>query len=188
MNCYLRTPDYADHLHSQTILFLTKARHDRFGENKAKEIRSLSADSLEVGFAKNVFSFQLHQLIEQLMFLKNQIEKLGEQIVFSGLYVSDEFTATKHKILQTRLTHLWQAIWFAANRAEFCDSILSKYYQLLKARGKHHLTAVGAVTRKLCDMIFTILRKTDPMNRRRQRREIKAYENIDSQRLSQKER
>lgn len=84
--------------------------------------------------------------------------------------------------------YLWQAIWFAANRAEFCDSILSKYYQLLKARGKHHLTAVGAVTRKLCDMIFTILRKTDPMNRRRQRREIKAYENIDSQRLSQKER
>lgn len=104
MNCYLRTPNYADHLHWQTILFLTKARHDRFGENKAKEIRSLSADSLEVGFAKNVFSFQLHQLIEQLMFLKNQIEKLGEQIVFSGLYVSDEFTATKHKILQTRLT------------------------------------------------------------------------------------
>mgnify|MGYP005827606043 CR=1 FL=1 len=103
LNCYLRTPDYADHLHSQTILFLTKARYDRFGENKAKEIRSLAADSFGVRFAKNAFSFKLRQLIEQLMFLKNQIEELGEQIVFSGLDMSDEFTATKHKILQTRL-------------------------------------------------------------------------------------
>lgn len=89
------------------ITFLARARHDRFGENKAKEIRSLAADSFGVGFAKNAFSFQIRQLIEQLMFLKNQIEELGEQIAFSGLDVkvslSGKFTGTKQKILQTRL-------------------------------------------------------------------------------------
>lgn len=97
-------PDYADHLHSQTDHVFGQGTPYRFGENKVKEIRSFAADSFGVRFAKNAFSFQIRQLIEQLMFLKNQIEKLGEQIVFSGLNVSDEFTATKHKILQTRLS------------------------------------------------------------------------------------
>ncbi len=32
-------------------------------------------------------------------------------------------------------------------------------YQSLKARGKHHLTAVGAVARKMCNIIFTLLRE-----------------------------
>ncbi len=32
----------------------------------------------------------------------------------------------------------------------------------MKARGKHHLTAVGAVARKLCNIIFTILRENRP--------------------------
>ena len=91
------------------------------------------------------------------MFLKNQIEKLGEQIVFSGLDMSDEFTETKHKILQTRL-----ALSLAGYLVCCRDSILSEYYQLLKARGKHHLTAVGAVIRKLCNIIFTILGENSP--------------------------
>ncbi|MDR1019881.1 MAG: hypothetical protein LBL73_03900 [Synergistaceae bacterium] len=55
--------------------------------------------------------------------------------------------------------YLRRAIWFVANRAAFCDPILSEYYQSLKARGKHHLTAVGAVSRKMCNIIFTILRE-----------------------------
>ena len=50
-----------------------------------------------------------------------------------------------------------RAIWLAASRAAFCDPILSEYYQSLRARGKHHLTAIGAVSRKLCNIIFAIL-------------------------------
>ena len=61
---------------------LTKASHGRFGESKAKEIRTVAADSFGVGFAKNAFSFQIRQLIEQLMFLENQIEELEEQISY----------------------------------------------------------------------------------------------------------
>lgn len=58
--------------------------------------------------------------------------------------------------------YLRRAICLAANRAAFCDPILSEYYQSLKARGKHHLTDVGAVARKLCNIIFTILRENRP--------------------------
>ena len=187
---------------------LTKASHGRFGESKAKEIRTVAADSFGVGFAKNAFSFQIRQLIEQLMFLENQIEELEEQIsyllhqtnevittipgigdilgaiilseigdiqrfdapgklvAFAGLDVkvsqSGEFTGTKQKISKRGSPYLRRAIWLAASRAAFCDPILSDYYQSLKARGKHHLTAVGAVARKLCNIIFTILRENRP--------------------------
>ena len=161
-----------------------------------------------MGFAKNAFSFQIRQLIEQLMFLENQIEELEEQIsyllhqtnevittipgigdilgaiilseigdiqrfdapgklvAFAGLDVkvsqSGEFTGTKQKISKRGSPYLRRAIWLAASRAAFCDPILSDYYQSLKARGKHHLTAVGAVARKLCNIIFTILRENRP--------------------------
>ena len=187
---------------------LNKASHGRFGEKKAKEIRTAAAGSFGVGFAKNAFSFQIRQLVEQLLFLENQIDELDEQIshllkqtnqvittipgigytlgaiiiseigdihrfdapgklvAFAGLDVkvtqSGEFTGTKQKISKRGSPYLRRAIWLAANRAAFCDPILSEYYQSLRARGKHHLTAVGAVSRKLCNIIFTILRENRP--------------------------
>lgn len=61
---------------------------------------------------------------------------------------SGEFEGTKQHISKRGSPYLRRAIWFAANRAAFCDPILSEYYQSLKARGKHHLTAVGAVPEK----------------------------------------
>lgn len=59
---------------------LSKASHGRFGEEKAKEVRSAASGSFGVGFAKNAFAFQIRQLIEQLMFTETQIEELDEQI------------------------------------------------------------------------------------------------------------
>jgi len=188
--------------------FLSKASHGRFGEEKAKEIRSAASNSFGVGFAKNAFAFQIKQLVEQLMFLEAQIEELDEQIsyllhqvnqvittipgigdtlgaiivseigdinrfdapnklvAFAGLDVkvtqSGEFTGTKQHISKRGSPYLRRAIWLAANRAAFCDPILAEYYQSLKVRGKHHLTAVGAVARKMCNIIFTILRENRP--------------------------
>lgn len=72
---------------------------------------------------------------------------------------SGEFIGTKNKISKRGSPYLRHAIWLAATRAAFCDSILSEYYQSLKASGKHHLTAIGGVSRKLCNIIFTILRE-----------------------------
>ena len=188
--------------------FLNKASHGRFGEEKAKAVRSAASGSFGVGFAKNAFAFQIRQLIEQLMFTETQIEELDEQIshllkqvnqvitsipgigdtlgaiivseigdinrfdapnklvAFAGLDVkvtqSGEFEGTKQHISKRGSPYLRRAIWLAANRAAFCDPILSDYYQSLKSRGKHHLTAVGAVARKMCNIIFTILRENRP--------------------------
>ena len=71
-------------------------------------------------------------------------------------------TGTRQKISKRGSPYLRRAIWLAASRAAFCDPILSEYYQGLRARGKHHLTAVGAVSRKLCNTIYTILKEDRP--------------------------
>ena len=187
---------------------LNKASHGRFGEEKAKQLKSVAADSFGIAFAKDAFAFQIKQLIEQILFLEKQVGELekeiavllkqtgsfittipgigdtlgaiivseigdihrfdapGKLVAFAGLDVkvnqSGEFTGSKTKISKRGSPYLRRAIWLAAGRAAFCDPILSEYYQSLRARGKHHLTAVGAVSRKLCNIIFAILRENRP--------------------------
>ncbi|WP_102413322.1 transposase [Beduinella massiliensis] len=75
---------------------------------------------------------------------------------------SGEFTGTRQHISKRGSPYLRRTLWLAANRAAFCDSIPSDCYQSLKSRGKHHLTAVGAIARKMCNIIFTILRENRP--------------------------
>ena len=187
---------------------LNKASRGRFGEEKAEHLKSVAAGSFGISFAKDAFSFQIRQLMEQILFLEKQIDELedeiavllkqtdsfittipgigntlgaiilseigdihrfdapGKLVAFAGLDVivnqSGEFTGTKNKISKRGSPYLRRAIWLAAGRAAFCDPILSAYYQSLRARGKHHLTAVGAVSRKLCNIIFVILSENRP--------------------------
>lgn len=98
----------------------------------------------------------------------NRFDAPNKLVAFAGLDVrvtqSGEFTGTKQKLSKRGSPYLRRAIWLAAGRAAFCDPILSSYYQGLRARGKHHLTAVGAVARKLCNIIFTILKENRPYN------------------------
>ena len=90
----------------------------------------------------------------------------GKLVAFAGLdasvHQSGEFSGTKGGISKRGSPYLRRAIWMAASRAAFCDPILSNYYQGLKERGKHHLTAVSAVARKMCNIIFTILKENRP--------------------------
>ena len=92
------------------------------------------------------------------------LQRFDDSIKYHQIPVSQsgEFEGTKQHISKRGSPYLRRAIWLAANRAAFCDPILLEYYQSLNARGKHHLTAVGAVARKMCNIIFTILRKNRP--------------------------
>ncbi len=184
---------------------LEKASKGRFSLEKAENLKSVAKNSFGVSFAKDAFSFQIKQLMQQVIFIENQIQDLETQIsnlllktnqvittisgigetlgaiivseigdihrfgspsklvAFAGLDVkvnqSGEFSGTKNKISKRGSPYLRRAIWLAANKAAFCDPILSDYYQSLTSRGKHHLTAIGAVARKLCNIIFVILRE-----------------------------
>ncbi len=58
--------------------------------------------------------------------------------------------------------YLRRAIFTAATIASFHDPVLSAYYQKLKARGKHHNVAVGAVARKLTYTIHAVMTEKRP--------------------------
>ena len=96
----------------------------------------------------------------------NRFDAPNKLVAFAGLDVkivqSGEFTGTRQKISKRGSPYLRRAIWLAASRAAFCDPILSEYYQSLRARGKHHLTAIGAVSRKMCNTIYAILKENRP--------------------------
>lgn len=96
----------------------------------------------------------------------SRFDSAPKLVAFAGLDVSvkqsGEFLGTQNKISKRGSPYLRRAIWTAANCAAFCDPVLSEYYQSLRARGKHHLTAVGAVARKLCNIIFAVLRDDKP--------------------------
>ena len=59
---------------------LEKASHGRFSREKAEQMKVAAANSFGVSFARNAFSFQIRQLIEQLEFLEGQIAELEEQL------------------------------------------------------------------------------------------------------------
>lgn len=90
----------------------------------------------------------------------------GKLVAFAGLDASvsqsGEFTGSQGKMSKRGSPHLRRAIWMAASRACFCDPTLSDYYKSLRARGKHHFTAVSAVARKMCNIIFAILKENRP--------------------------
>ena len=188
--------------------FLSKASRGRFGETKAEQIHDAAKSSFGVTFGRDAFAFQIRQLVEQLVFLEEQLAELESEISrqlhqidsyitsipgigdtlgatilaeigdirrfesaaklvsFAGLNAkvreSGEFAGTRTTISKRGSPYLRRAIWLAANRAAFCDPILSEYYQSLRARGKHHLTAVTAVSRKMCNIIFAILSQNRP--------------------------
>ena len=92
----------------------------------------------------------------------SRFERANQLVAYAGLDVavkqSGNFNATDTKISKRGSPYLRRAIWLAANVAAFKDPALSLYYQKLRQRGKAHGTAIGAVARKLTNIIFAVLR------------------------------
>lgn len=91
----------------------------------------------------------------------------GKQLVsYSGIdasvHESGEFQAGQTHISKRGSPYLRRAIWGAAFIASHSDPELTAYYQRLRARGKHHSVAVGAVARKLCYILYSVLSENRP--------------------------
>jgi transposase len=59
---------------------IEKASRGHLGIKKAESLKSAAKNSFGVSFAKDAFSFQVKQLMEQILFIENQIEELEKQI------------------------------------------------------------------------------------------------------------
>lgn len=97
--------------------------------------------------------------------------KEGKQLVsYAGLDASvsesGEFKGTQSHMSKRGSAYLRKAIFGAALVASWSDPELSKYYHSLRERGKHHLVAVGAVSRKLCYYIHAVLSENRPFEKR----------------------
>lgn len=87
-------------------------------------------------------------------------------VAFAGLDAtvtqSGEFEAIHNVMSKRGSPYLRKAIFQAALVASFKDPVLSAYYQKKRAEGKHHLTCVGAVARKMCNIIYAVLKNNQP--------------------------
>lgn len=96
----------------------------------------------------------------------DRFERPNQLLAFAGLdasvHQSGDFTGTRNKLSKRGSPYLRRAIWQAAFIAAFNDPALSLYYQKLRNRGKSHGTAVGAVARKLVNIIFAIWTQHKP--------------------------
>lgn len=75
---------------------------------------------------------------------------------------SDEFNSTHNHMSKRGSPYLRHAIFLAATTCSFHNSPLNAYYKKKRDQGKHHLTATGAVARKLTTVIYAVLRDSKP--------------------------
>lgn len=71
---------------------------------------------------------------------------------------SGDFQSTNNRMSKRGSPYLRKALFQAALVAAFNDPVFSSFYQKKISEGKHHLTAIGAVARKLCNIIFHCLK------------------------------
>lgn len=75
----------------------------------------------------------------------------------SGKYSAEGVPITKHGS-----PYLRRSLWLAANRARQYDPKLKEYYDKLRRKGKPHRVAVTAVARKLCHVVYAVMRDGKP--------------------------
>lgn len=87
-------------------------------------------------------------------------------IAFAGIdptvRQSGEFNSTHNHMSKRGSPYLRHAIFLAATTCSFHNSPLNAYYKKKHDQGKHHLTATGAVARKLTTVIYAVLRDSKP--------------------------
>ena len=75
---------------------------------------------------------------------------------------SGKFNSTHNHMSKRGSPYLRHAIFLTATTCSFHNSPLNAYYKKKRDQGKHHLTATGAVARKLTTVIYAVLRDSKP--------------------------
>ena len=80
----------------------------------------------------------------------------------SGVDESGKHSAEGVPITKHGSPYLRRSLWLAANRARQHDPRLREYYDKLRRKGKPHRVAVTAVARKLCHVVYAVMRDGEP--------------------------
>jgi len=99
----------------------------------------------------------------------NKFDNQRKLVAFAGIDAtvkqSGEFESTNNKMSKRGSSYLRRALYQAALVA--CvgrkpDPVLSKFYRKKIAEGKHHNVVIGAVMRKMCNIIYSVLTNDRP--------------------------
>lgn len=96
----------------------------------------------------------------------NRFKSSSALVAFAGIdptvRQSGEFSSTHNHMSKRGSPYLRHAIFLAATTCSFHNSPLNAYYKKKRDQGKYHLTATGAVARKLTSVIYAVLRDSKP--------------------------
>ena len=96
----------------------------------------------------------------------NRFSKPSQIVAYAGIDAtvtqSGGFEGTHNVMSKRGSPYLRKALYQAATVASNCDPVLKAYYQKKRAEGKHHKTCIGAVSRKMCNIIYTVLKNNKP--------------------------
>lgn len=96
----------------------------------------------------------------------SRFDKPSKLVAFAGIdatvYQSGEFEGTHNVMSKRGSPYLRKALFQAALVASNTVPVLKAYYQKKRAEGKHHKTCIGAVARKMCNIIYAILNNNKP--------------------------
>lgn len=96
----------------------------------------------------------------------NRFKNAASIVKYAGLNSkideSGEFVAQGLPITKAGSSYLRRALWLAAERAYRFDPKLGEFYAKKRAEGKCHRVAVTAIARKLCHIIYAVLRDQVP--------------------------
>ena len=96
----------------------------------------------------------------------NRFKSSSALVAFAGIdptvRQSGEFSSTHNHMSKRGSPYLRHAIFLATTTCSFHNSPLNAYYKKKRDQGKHHLTATGAVARKLTTVIYAVLRDSKP--------------------------
>ena len=96
----------------------------------------------------------------------NKFKSSSALVAFAGIdptvRQSGEFSSTHNHMSKRGSPYLRHTIFLAATTCSFHNSPLNAYYKKKREQGKHHLTATGAVARKLTTVIYAVLRDGKP--------------------------
>ena len=95
-----------------------------------------------------------------------RFDKPSKLVAFAGIDAtvsqSGEFEGTHNVMSKRGSPYLRKALFQAALVASNTDPVLKAYYQKKRSEGKHHKTCIGAVARKMCNIIYVVLKNDKP--------------------------
>jgi len=99
----------------------------------------------------------------------NKFDHASKLVAFAGIDASvnqsGEFEGSRNRMSKRGSPYLRRALYLAsvvAVTGKNPDPVLQSFYQKKMAEGKHHSTCIGAVSRKLCYVIYSVLKENRP--------------------------